>query len=84
MLYLTLRIVRYYALNSFDVFLFDCFDQDITIRRLEDVIAEFEERSEAKVEQEAEARSKALQEVRGVPGGCGGGEEATCTFSVHP
>lgn len=38
--------------------------QDITIRRLEDVIAEFEEGTEAKVEQEAEARAKVAQEVR--------------------
>lgn len=39
------------------------FTQDITIRRLEDVIAELEERADAKLEEEAEARSKRLQEV---------------------
>eukprot|EP00903_Cladosiphon_okamuranus_P005839 g5780.t1 len=38
-------------------------NQDITIRRLEDKIAEFEEGAEAKVEEEAEARSKELQEA---------------------
>ncbi|CAM9924516.1 unnamed protein product, partial [Ectocarpus sp. 6 AP-2014] len=37
-------------------------NQDITIRRLEDVIAEFEEGAEAKVEEEAEARAKVAQE----------------------
>lgn len=37
--------------------------QDITIRRLEDVIAEFEDGAEAKAEQEAAARAKQLEEV---------------------
>lgn len=37
--------------------------QDITIRRLEDEIAAFEEGAEAKVEEQASARAKELQEV---------------------
>lgn len=45
--------------------------QDITIRRLEDKIAELEEKADAKAEEEAEARLKELQEVQGERGGTG-------------